>query len=419
MTGPSAYCAKFVLRATLVTVALLGIVFLICAAIDPYGLFGLSITDTLNGRHTTLHHQERLAKAYAIARLKPQAIILGNSRQGHALDPTHAGFAAGQSVTYNSSFDGAHIAEIYAYLKHAVAVGQTRRVVLGLDFSSFGAFKPQPAFRPELLDDDGEHHGLRRLIARVRIYTTADALLDSVASFKERAKPSLWDVDKGIRTNQAFEDRLRACGGVRENFRIREARDIRLNVIGGQTDQAVDQSLEIYRELLRFAHRHAIDLRLFVSPTHARSLVLLAGTGKLDAFVRWKNRLASINLQEGKASSSGQAFAFVDFSGVNTITSEPVPSKESGGTTMPWYWELSHYKRQTGTLILDRLFAFHSPGLDLPADFGRAPMGDGQFENLDAEVLSYESTHAEEVSDLKATLKSKGAYQSPPGCGVL
>jgi hypothetical protein len=37
---------------------------------------------------------------------------------------------------------------------------------------------------------------------------------------------------------------------------------------------------------------------------------------------------------------------------------------------MSWYWEASHYKAETGDLILDRIFACRRPGRVAPDDFG-------------------------------------------------
>jgi len=51
-----------------------------------------------------------------------------------------------------------------------------------------------------------------------------------------------------------------------------------------------------------------------------------------------------------------------DFSGYNAITTEPI------GWQMSWYWDASHYRRDVGDMILDRMFGLpHRTG---PERFG-------------------------------------------------
>jgi aspartate/tyrosine/aromatic aminotransferase len=42
---------------------------------------------------------------------------------------------------------------------------------------------------------------------------------------------------------------------------------------------------------------------------------------------------------------------------------------------MQWYWEHSHYRKQTGDLMLDRIFKVEVPGRTLFTDFGVAMTG--------------------------------------------
>ncbi len=37
---------------------------------------------------------------------------------------------------------------------------------------------------------------------------------------------------------------------------------------------------------------------------------------------------------------------------------------------MQWYWESSHFKKEVGDLVLDKLFDYQAPGRVIADDFG-------------------------------------------------
>ena len=123
-----------------------------------------------------------------------------------------------------------------------------------------------------------------------------------------------------------------------------------------------------FRFMIRKAYAEGTDLRLFVTPLHAvvRATIEALGLGERYAF--WLRELVRINEEE--ASRAGrQPFPLWDFSAPNSITTERIP--ELGDRSpMRWFWERSHYRKQTGDLILDRIFDFGEPSRAIPADFG-------------------------------------------------
>ena len=50
---------------------------------------------------------------------------------------------------------------------------------------------------------------------------------------------------------------------------------------------------------------------------------------------------------------------------------------------MRWYWEFSHYRKETGDLILDRVLNVSAPSRHVPDDFGVALTG----QNIDAHIV--------------------------------
>jgi len=63
-------------------------------------------------------------------------------------------------------------------------------------------------------------------------------------------------------------------------------------------------------------------------------------------------------------------YSLWDFSGYNEITTEPFPSLNDKTTQMQWYWESSHYKKETGDLVLDTLLNYKQADRKAPAKFG-------------------------------------------------
>jgi len=79
--------------------------------------------------------------------------------------------------------------------------------------------------------------------------------------------------------------------------------------------------------------------------------------------------LVEINEQES-ACFGESAYPLWDFSGYNSLTTEDVPPDGDSETQMKWYWESSHYKKELGDLVLDRIFDYHHSRRIVPDDFG-------------------------------------------------
>jgi hypothetical protein len=52
-----------------------------------------------------------------------------------------------------------------------------------------------------------------------------------------------------------------------------------------------------------------------------------------------------------------------DFCGFNPITTEPFPQPGETENRMRYYWEISHFRREVGDLMLGTMLAGASPGL--------------------------------------------------------
>jgi len=84
----------------------------------------------------------------------------------------------------------------------------------------------------------------------------------------------------------------------------------------------------------------------------------LRAAGLWPEFERWKEVLVNILAEDSSRHPGEQAFPLWDFSGYNSITSEPIPNAGDTSTQMKWYWESSHYKTEVGNFVLDRIFNY-------------------------------------------------------------
>ena len=123
-----------------------------------------------------------------------------------------------------------------------------------------------------------------------------------------------------------------------------------------------------FRFMIRRAYAEGTDLRLFITPLHAAVHLALNALGLEERYAFWLKELVRINEEEA-ATAARPPFPLWDFSTANAITTEPIPEADDR-TPMRWFWEVSHYRKQTGDLILDRLFGVNDPARPVPADFG-------------------------------------------------
>ena len=129
-------------------------------------------------------------------------------------------------------------------------------------------------------------------------------------------------------------------------------------------------SVDAFRRIVTLARREGVDLRLFISPMHAQLCVVIDRLGLWSVYEDWKRQLVSVIEADAAAHPEQRPFELWDFSGFNTVTTEPVPMAGDTRTPMAFYWECSHYKKEAGDLVLDRLFGYSDSKRAVPDDFG-------------------------------------------------
>lgn len=320
-------------------------VVLINRAVNPYCLFASDWIVRSSKPETYTHL--RMLKAAQIRHVQPKAVILGSSRVETALSPDHACWS--EHPVYNLGLSEATIYEILRYFQHAVAVTEVRQAVLLLDYSAFlSAAKPAPDFTEERLavSREGKLQSSAAMADWLTGLGTADALIDSLGTW--RGVPGEKDyLPNGMRVAAAENRRVLEKGGSAKAFAVYE-RSIfpKLPKIMPELEP---QACQCFREILQIAKARRIDLRLGVSPIHARLQEMLHLSGHGAGIKEWFRQIVEIAAQE---SSSDSRFVVLDFSGYNAFTTEPVPASGLGR----WYYEDSHFTMALGDIILERLW---------------------------------------------------------------
>jgi hypothetical protein len=357
------------------------------AVIDPFGMILLNESAVLDAHKPAIYTRVRLYKAYEIARVRPQSIILGTSR-------SHIGFGCGHEAwkrldgpCYNLAFDGATSREMYAYLRHAYAVRPLKHVLLGLEpyHLAPSISTTRPDFDPLVLRDPEGDAVPRWFTGDLRLLISSDTLKASIDTLEAQATPEpTWFGPDGQRLGEVFFRQIDGSFrelGPRGYFDLTDQREVayqtewmvaRRKHKASRPDPPPDRnetSLAYVRRIVEFCRSHDIDLRIVVTPAHAHQLEIMAASSDWSELERKKRDLVRIVDEENSFHPELPPTPIVDFSGYSSITEEPPPSPDAR-TELRYYWDSSHFKSIVGDYVLDRVYGVSSPARQIPPDFG-------------------------------------------------
>lgn len=317
----------------LLSVALLNV------AIDPYDVFKSPDFLGLNHSKIKKDNNDRLYKATDIIRIKPITVLIGSSRTKQGLDPTHPALKKYQPV-YNLALNGPNFYEQLRYLQHAIANQKNlKEVVLGVDFFMFNSsLMNQPTFSEERLEK--RSISLQDVInstLSLDVFSTSLQTVD--ASLQEPNKNDNYG-ENGFMPNlklKGNETEWRFTSGINLYFKLHSSY------------QLSDKYMSDFKHFVELCHQRGIQLKIFISPSHATQWEAIRATGRWQTFEQWKREIVKIA-------------PVWDFSGYNSITTEPLSSQ------MKNYADNSHYTKKIGDLVLNRIFSYRQD--TVPKDFG-------------------------------------------------
>jgi hypothetical protein len=309
--------------------------------VDPYGLFRTVEIKGFNQQKEGVRNKVRFVKALEVSLRQPKTIIMGSSRVHDGINPDYKALKEFQPA-YNYGIDMARIKEIKLYLKHAIAISNIENLILGLDFFMFNASeKLNTTFDPTLVNNKPTFLDLY-----YKPLFTMTSVSDSIQTIKISAAQ---EGRKEFLTN-GFRPGDSVFYGVKDYEKLHSY----TNWIFSSSKESdtlyyskmtLDEEVfDDFEEIVSLCKVKNINCTLYISPAHANlDGEGIKAAGLLPIFEEWKQKIVSI--------AYDNHLTLWDFSGYNSITTEPVK------TPMRYYWDSSHFKENVGNLILDRIFS--------------------------------------------------------------
>lgn len=392
------YFIHFLLAVLLMTAALAGFNWWV----DPYAIYR-DREALLKQSHPILVMNERVFKTVGLARTRADVVILGTSRTDIGIGREHEAFA-GMRVLNLATF-GQPIQETRRLMERAVEQGQPKTIVVGLDFFAFNMLFVPPSDYVE------ENYSPWRPYS---LMLSVSALSDSWAA-AHRKVPSAGDCcyADGFRTPQALSG---LAGNYRKNFIGNERMYLLEKYLPypacrfSFSGSGEENSLGDFRAMVRLARQRGIDLRLFISPSHARQWETLAVAGLWEQWEDWKRQLVRINEEE--SGKSAAAFPLWDFSGYDEVSTEAVPSAGDKKGAMRWYSDSSHYTPELGKRIVRRMFAADGEAWGLVLNGANVEAHLAQVRSARGR---YRAAHPQDIAEIESTAREVDRLKHCPG----
>lgn len=373
---------KFLRWYFLTLILLIVVVVAFNLTIDPFGVYQFVEINGVNNVKTGQGAYVRMGKAGSVRAFKPRAVIVGDSRAEYGINPEHPGWKA--KPVYNLAISGANVYEILRYFQHAQGIQPIEQVLFVLDFKQFNAFRENTEDFDEnrlSVTFDEQKNTFYYLSDFISTTLSLKSLSQSVNTiWRSAVKRSTTYLKNGQRDwhdNLLFRSAIETFGSYHKLFTLEEeglfsARrkdSVPPYVESFSSPDSGVNTIELFRRLVRIAIRDNIDLRLVISPCHARYFECYRLMGNWYLWEEWKRALVRI-IDEEAAKAGVKPFPLWDFSGFNPLTMELVPSADDKKTQMKWYFESSHYTTALGDLMQDRIFGHNEPGRIVPDYFG-------------------------------------------------
>jgi hypothetical protein len=311
------------------------------AFVDPYNVVNSQTLAQINLQKPQSSKDTRRFKAINVIRFKPKTIFLGNSRTDIGLDPAHPALASYGPV-YNLAIPAGDMYESMRYFQHALAnQPDLKQVVIGVDLVAFetreniGKLDPEQEAR---LGTTSYPQHLPSLLFSTDMFSSSFSTVSSNLLNKP-AKENYLNNGRLIRTNPNLP--------IEQIFRLH----LKTAYFDGWYDhyQMSPEQLKAFQVIVETCKAKGIDLKVFISPAHVTQMEAKRAAQLWPAFEAWKRELVKIT-------------PVWDFSGYNSITTEPLTEE------MQNYLESSHYVKEIGDLVLNRLFDDQLE--TVPSDFG-------------------------------------------------
>jgi len=352
--------ARFCVKWLIALVILFAVIAVINIAVDPYDVMGAPRIAGFNQFKVEAPYHTVLAKTYQIRRTQPTTVLFGSSVVNVGLDPKSSIWPAAMRPVYNFGVPAMGVQGNYEALKYAAAVSAVRNAIVVLQFETFLASYREAQGQGHDIPDDPA--SVPRLDDFLLPMFTLSALKDSVSTIIHQRDANPIDLAPDGAIGESVFRRQVARDGERTVFARSE--DMERTDLGKFTalhaplSEAIPK-ISYVRGIMEFCDAHGITLTLVLPPAHEEELLLIDRAGLWNVYEHWLRSLATI-----VSGQRGAPIPLWDFGGYSHYITEPLPVQNEGRAKTVWFWDILHFKRKLGNLIVSRLLT------DQPGDFG-------------------------------------------------
>lgn len=284
----------------------------------------------------------RAHKTAQIEYLEPELLILGSSRAFDGLSLDHPYVRQQYPQSYNAALYNGTVHEMLAIFNQARCEKKLKTVVIGLDFFVFNATRPtfQQGGGSDFLQ--AESCVAKKIQIVKSLFNFSNLRIEKLLSDRKMPVPLDVLADGSLAVESSAEQRkdpLAAALLSERNY---------LQMDGFYKDFSFSQAnLAALEQLLTIAASEGIAVKMFISPSHVRRWEVLDHAVGMEAFELFKSKLTQLSAQYPAA----HRIELWDFAVYHPFTTEAVTNNP-----MQWHWESSHYKKNLGAHLLNRLF---------------------------------------------------------------
>lgn len=343
--------------------------------VDPYGIYKTNIFLNKPEQDKNI----RLAKVVKVEELKPVSISLGTSRTEYGYDPNHEYF---YKPSYNLAVSSASLYENRLYLEHSIKQGNLKEVLLVADWIMFNTNLMTKSYD---FEDSFNIENIYKQLFSVDLFRSS---LNTI--IKQKVKSSY--LENGQRDwyfNQENIDKrgghLKVMNKDEEGYYKKSTYKINSNIY----QDTKESSLEDFRKILELCYQNNIKLDIVFGPSHIRQWEAYDYYQDIETWYKWKKDVV-LFVEKIAKEQEKNPYRIMDFSIYHELTAETVPTNPK--EKMKYHWEASHYKKELGDIVLDRLLNI-SPYKDFGVELNIQNI-DNHIQNLREDRVKFIDTKA-------------------------
>ncbi|WP_141051740.1 hypothetical protein [Aliarcobacter cryaerophilus] len=343
--------------------------------VDPYGIYKTNIFQNKPEQDKNI----RLAKVVKVEELKPVSISLGTSRTEYGYDPNHEYFS---KPSYNLAVSGASLYENRLYLEHAIKQGNLKEVLLVVDWRMFNDPKMTKS------NDFEDFFNIKNIYKQLFSVDLFRSSLNTI--IKQKVKSSY--LENGQRDWYFNQENIDKQGGHlkvmnKDEEKYYQKSDFKYN--SNIYQDTKKDSFEDFRKILELCYKNSIKLDIIFGPSHIRQWETFDYYQDIETWYKWKKDVVSFVEKIAKEQEKNP-YRIMDFSIYHELTAETVTTNPK--EKMKYHWEASHYKKELGDIVLDRLLNI-SPYKDFGVELNSENI-DFHIQNLREDRVKFIDTKA-------------------------